>query len=95
MAAKPITCEEILANNHSAANHDGIGNAQKMVTGQAIAAEDGTADDGLQQIVSETHAAEDAEMMEHPANALESIPGRNYCRNYHQQDDEIVDGLKP
>ena len=75
MAAKPITCEEILANNHSAANHDGIGNAQKMVTGQAIAAEDGTTDDGLQQIVSETHAAEDAEMMEHPANTLESIPG--------------------
>ena len=75
MAAKPITCEEILANNHSTSNHDGIGNAQKMVTGQAIAAEDGTADDGLQQIVSETHAAEDAEMMEHPANTLESIPG--------------------
>ena len=95
MAAKPITCEEILANNHSAANHDGIGNAQKMVTGQAIAAEDGTANDGLQQIVSETHAAEDAEMMEHPANALESIPGRDYCRDDHQQDDEVVDGFKP
>ena len=74
MTAKPITCEEILANNHSAANHDGIGNAQKMVTGQAIAAEDGTADDGLQQIVGETHATKDAEVMEHTPNALKSIP---------------------
>ena len=62
-----------------------------VIAGQAIAAEDGAADDGLQQVVGETHATKDAEMMEYSANALESIPGRDYCRNDHQQDDEIVD----
>ena len=66
-----------------------------MITGKPIAAEDEAADDGLEQIVGKTHATKDTEMVEHPANAIKSIPGRNYCRNYHQQDDEIVDGLKP
>ena len=66
-----------------------------VITGKPIAAEDEAADDGLEQIVGKAHAPKNAEMVEHPANALESIPGRNYCRNYHQQYDEIVDGLKP
>ena len=66
-----------------------------MITGKPIAAEDEAADNGLEQIVGKTHATKDTEMVEHSANTLESIPGRNYCRNYHQQDDEIVDGLKP
>ena len=66
-----------------------------MVTGETIAAEDGAADDGLEQIVGEAHASEDAEMMEHPANALESISGRDYCRDDHQQDDEVIDRFKP
>ena len=66
-----------------------------MITGETIAAEDGAADDGLEQVVGETHTTKDAEMMEYAANALESIPGRDNCRDDHQQDDEIVDRLKP
>ena len=75
MAGEPEAGEAVLRDNHSDAYHHGIGDAQLVIAGETIAAEDGTADDGLQQIVSETHAAEDAEMMEHPANTLESIPG--------------------
>ena len=75
MVAKPIAGEEILANNHSTSNHYGVDNAQMVVTGKAIAAEDSTADDGLKQIVGETHATEYAEMMEHSAHTLEGIPG--------------------
>ena len=54
-----------------------------MIAGEAIAAEDGAADDGLEQIVSKTHASEDTEMVEHTANALEGIPCRDYCRDDH------------
>ena len=66
-----------------------------MVAGQTVAAEDGAADDGLEQIIGETHPSEDAEMTEHPTDAIESIPGRDDGRDNHQQDDEVVDGLKP
>ena len=66
-----------------------------MIAGEAIAAEDEAADDGLEQIVGETHATEDAEMVEHPTYTLEGIPCRDYCRDNHQQDNEVVDGLKP
>ena len=66
-----------------------------MITGKPIAAEDEAADDGLEQIVGKAHAPKNAEMVEYLANALESIPGRNDGRDYHQEDDEIVDGLKP
>ena len=45
-----------------------------VVAGQAIAAEDKAADDGLEQIVGKTHATEDAEMVKHSANVLEGIP---------------------
>jgi len=48
-----------------------------MITGETIAAEDGAADDGLEQVVGETHTTKDTEMMEYAANALESIPGRD------------------
>ena len=95
MVAEPITGEEILADDHCAADHDGVGDAQIVVTGQTVAAEDGTADNGLEQIVGKTHTSEDAEMMEHTAHAIEGIPGRNHSRDDHQQDDEVVDGLKP
>ena len=66
-----------------------------VITGKAIAAEDKAADDRLEQIVGKAHSTEDAEMMKHTPNTLESIPGRNYCRDNHQQDDKVVDGLKP
>ena len=51
------------------------------IASQAVAAEDGAADDGLEQIVGETHTTEDAEMVEHAANALEGIPGRDDGRD--------------
>ena len=47
MAAEPIAGKEILADDHSASDHDGVGDAQKAVAGQTVAAEDGAADNGL------------------------------------------------
>ena len=95
MAAKPEAREEVLHDNHTHSNHHGVGDAQLVIAGQAVAAEDGTADDGLQQIVGETHATEDAQVMEHTAHTLEGIPCRDNSRDYHQEDDEVVDGLEP
>ena len=46
-----------------------------VVAGQAVATEDSAADDRLEKIVGETHATEDAKMVEHPTYTLESIPG--------------------
>ena len=75
MVAEPITGKEILTNDHSTSHNDGIGNTQIAITGKAIAAEDGTADNGLEQIVGKTHAAEYAEVVEHSAHILEGVPG--------------------
>ena len=74
MIREPEAGEEVLCDNQANTNHYGIGNAQFVIAGQAIAAEDGAADDGLQQIVGETHSAKDAQMMEHTAYTLKSIP---------------------
>ena len=74
MAFKPEAGEAVLRNHHTHSYHHGIGDAQLVIAGEAIATEDGTADDGLQQIVGETHTPEDAQMMEHTAYALEGIP---------------------
>ena len=74
MAAEPITCKAILDNNHCNTYKDGVSDTQFVITGEAVAAEDGTADDGLQQIVGQTHTAEDAQVMEHAAHPLEGIP---------------------
>ena len=74
MAAEPEAGEEVLCDNQANTNHHGISDTQFVIVGQAIAAEDGAADDGLQQIISETHAAKNAQMMEHTAYTLESIP---------------------
>ena len=95
MAAKPIAGKAILRDDHSSTNHHSIGNTQIAIAGQTIAAENEAADDRLKQIVGKTHSTEDAEMMKHTANALESIPGRDDGRDDHQQDDEVVDGLEP
>ena len=95
MVAEPITGKEILTNDHSTSHNDGIGNTQIAITGKAIAAEDGTADNGLEQIVGKTHATEDTEVMKHTPNTLESVPGRNYCRDDHQQYDKAVNRLQP
>ena len=95
MAAKPIAGEEILRDDHSTSDHHGVSDAQLIIAGQTIAAEDEAADDGLEQIVGETHTSEDAEMVEHPTYTLEGIPGRDDGRDEQQQDDEVVDGLEP
>ena len=79
MAAEPEAGEAILDNNHAYAYHHGVGDAQLVIAGETIATEDGTANNRLQQIVGETHAAEDTEMMEYTTNTFESIPRRNYC----------------
>ena len=95
MIAEPESGETILGDYHARSYHHGVGDAQLVVAGEAIATEDGAADDGLQQIVGETHAAEDAQMMEHAAETLEGIPRRNHSRDNHQQDNEVVNGFEP
>ena len=95
MAAKPEAGKEVLHDDHRHTNHHGVGDAQLVIAGQAIAAEDGTADDRLQQIVGETHAAKDAQMTEHAAHALEGIPRRDHSRDNHQEDDEVADRPEP
>ena len=47
MAAEPEAGKEVLRNNHAKTNHHGIGDAQLVIATEAVAAEDGTADDGL------------------------------------------------
>ena len=74
MVSKPEAGEAVLGDNHTNTYHHGVGDAQLIIAGQAVAAEDGTADDGLQQIVGETHTTEDAQVMEHTAHTLEGIP---------------------
>ena len=74
MGGKPETGEAVLGDNHANTYHHGIGNAQFVIAGKAVAAEDGATDDGLQQIVGETHASKNAQMMEHSAHTLEGIP---------------------
>ena len=95
MVAEPITGKEILTNDHSTSHNDGIGNTQIAITGKAIAAEDGTADNGLEQIVGKTHTSENTQMMQHLAHALRSIPCRNDGRHNHHQYHQIVDRVKP
>ena len=95
MAAEPETGEAILGNNHAYAYHYGIGDAQLVIAGKAVAAEDGTADDRLQQIIGETHAAEDAQVTEHTADTLKGIPCRDHSRDNHQEDDEVADRPEP
>ena len=50
-----------------------------VITGKTVTTEDKTTNDRLQQIVGETHATKDAEMMEYATNIPESIPRRDYC----------------
>ena len=95
MSAKPEAGEAVLRDNHSDAYHHGIGDAQLVIAGKAVAAEDGTADDRLQQIIGETHAAEDAQVTEHTADTLKGIPCRDHSRDNHQENNKIVDGLEP
>ena len=74
MILKPITAEKVLADDHAQADDHSIGGTESSIAGQTITTEDGTADDGLQQIVGKTHATEDAQVMEYATNTLEGIP---------------------
>ena len=74
MTAEPEAGEAVLGDDHCQTYEHGIGDAQLVIAGQTVAAEDGAADDRLKQIVGETHATEDAQMMEHTAHTLEGIP---------------------
>ena len=60
MVSKPEAGEAVLGDNHTNTYHHGVGNAQFVIAGETISAENGAADDGLQQIVGETHSAKDA-----------------------------------
>ena len=95
MAAKPITGKAVLDNDHRQTYEDSVCDAQFIIAGEAVTAEDGATNDGLQQIVGKAHTAEDAQVMQHAAHTLESIPGRDNRRHNHQKDDEIVNGLEP
>jgi hypothetical protein len=74
MIAEPESGETILGDYHARSYHHGIGDAQLVIAGETVTTEDGAADDGLQQIVGETHATEDAQVMEYATNTLEGIP---------------------
>lgn len=95
MVGEPKAGKKVLRDNHTNTYHHSVGDTQLVIAGQTVTAEDGAADDGLQQIVGETHATEDAQMMEYTAYTLEGIPCRDNCRDNHQEDDEVVDGVKP
>ena len=95
MVGEPIAAEDVLADDHQESYKYGVGGAQFVVTGKAVAAENETAYDGLQQVVGEAHASEDAQVTEHLTDTLKGIPGRDDSRDDHQQDEEIVDGRDP
>ena len=77
MAGKPIATEKVLADHHHQTDEHGIGDTHFIITAQSVSTEDETADDGLQQIVGEAHAAKDAQVMEYTAHTLEGIPCRD------------------
>ena len=62
MVLEPQTTKGVLHNDHGQADEYGVGDAHKAIALQSISAEDKTANDGLQQIVGETHAAKEAEV---------------------------------
>ena len=81
MVPEPVPAKEVLDDDHGQADEYGVGDAYKAVAAKSIATEDEAADDGLQQVVGETHAAKEAEVTEHAAHTLESIPCRDHSRN--------------
>ena len=95
MTAEPIPTEEILADDHRHADENGIGDTQQTVASQTVAAEDETANDGLEQIVGQAHASECAQMTERTTHAIGGIPAGNNRRDNHTQDGEVIDRVKP
>ena len=95
MALEPITAKGILDKDHGQTDEHGVCDAHKSIAGQTIATEDETANDGLQQVVGETHAAKETKMAESTANGVEGVPCRNHRRCDHREDEEVVDGSEP
>ena len=95
MALEPIAAKNILYDDHSQADEHGIGDTHKPKTAQTITTEDETADDGLQQIVGETHAAKETKMTKGSANGSKGVPCRNYSRRDHHENKEVVDRCEP
>ena len=47
MVSKPEAGEAVLGDNHTNTYHHGVGDAQFVIAGETISAEDGAAYDGL------------------------------------------------
>ena len=62
MVPEPVPAKEVLDDDHGQADEYGVGDAYKAVAAKSVAAEDEASDDGLQQVVGETHAAKEAEV---------------------------------
>ena len=86
MIPEPDPAESILDYDHSYAYQHGVGSADPMVAGEAEAAEDETAEYGLEEIIGEAHTAEYAQMMQDLAESGEGIPAGNHCGNDHEED---------
>ena len=84
MTAEPISAEGILGQDHAQTDEYSVGDTYLIITAQTVSAEDETADDGLQQVVGETHPTEGAEVFQHAAYPFEGIPRRDYCRDYEE-----------
>ena len=84
MTAEPIPAEGILCQDHAQTDKHCIGDTYLIVTAQTVATEDETADDGLQQVVGETHPTEGTEVFQHAAHPFKGIPGWDHCRDYEE-----------
>lgn len=60
MVLEPAPSKGVLHDDHRQTNEYGVGDAHKSIAAKPIAAEDETADDRLQQVVGEAHAAKEA-----------------------------------
>ena len=60
MFLEPVPTKGILDDDHSHADEHSVGDAHEAITTKSIAAEDKAANDRLQQVVGETHAAKEA-----------------------------------
>ena len=95
MVLEPIAAKDVKDDDHGQTDEHGVGDAYKAIAGQTIAAEDKTADNGLQQIVRQTHTSEETKVAEGVSNGFKGIPCRNHRRGDHQEYEEIVDRREP
>lgn len=95
MALEPITAKRVLKENHGKANEHGVCDAHKAIASKSIATEDETANDGLQQVVGQTHASKKAKMTEHATHGVKGVPCRNHRRCNHYENEEVVNRSEP